>query len=210
MVSHARAVGPKSSAYVMPATRPIIVRDARPADACSPTVLFPACYTRTGRARSTNLRPSGSDDVSFSKKLRTRCRSGAIPATIGRRSKFNRMEAETMQYMLLIYETEGRKLSPAEYGQLHQEYMTFTQDIVKSGKFKAGDPLEPTSTATTVRVRNVKTVTTDGPFAETKEQLGGYYMVEAKDLDEAVAIAARIPGARTGTIEVRPIMKIPG
>src|SRR5712692_12033591 len=79
MVSHARAVGPKSSAYVMPATRPIIVRDARPADACSPTVLFPACYTRTGRARSTNLRPSGSDDVSFSKKLRTRCRSGAIP-----------------------------------------------------------------------------------------------------------------------------------
>jgi hypothetical protein len=120
------------------------------------------------------------------------------------------MEAETMQYMLLIYETEGRKLSPAEYGQLHQEYMTFTQDIVKSGKFKAGDPLEPTSTATTVRVRNGKTVTTDGPFAETKEQLGGYYMVEAKDLDEAVAIAARIPGARTGTIEVRPVMKIPG
>jgi len=120
------------------------------------------------------------------------------------------MEAETMQYMLLIYETEGRKLSPVEYGQLHQEYMTFTQDIVKSGKFKAGDPLEPTSTATTVRVRNGKTVTTDGPFAETKEQLGGYYIVEAKDLDEAVAIAARIPGARTGTIEVRPVMKIPG
>ena len=115
-----------------------------------------------------------------------------------------------MQYMLLIYETEGRKLSPAEYGQLHQEYMTFTQDIVKSGQFKAGDPLEPTSTATAVRVRNGKTVTTDGPFAETKEQLGGYYIVEAKDLDEAVAIAARIPGARTGTIEVRPVMKMPG
>jgi hypothetical protein len=65
-----------------------------------------------------------------------------------------------------------------------QEYMTFTQDIVKSGKFKAGDPLEPTSTATTVRVRNNKTLATDGPFAETKEQLGGYYLVEAKDLDE--------------------------
>jgi hypothetical protein len=114
-----------------------------------------------------------------------------------------------MQYMLLIYESEGRKLSPAEQGQLMQEYMAFTQDIVKAGKFKAGDPLEPTSTATTVRVRNGKAVTT-GPFAETKEQLGGYYMVEAKDLDEAVSIAARIPGARTGSIEVRPIMNIGG
>jgi hypothetical protein len=113
-----------------------------------------------------------------------------------------------MQYMLLIYHNEELKLSPAEQGQLMQEYMTFTQDIVKSGKFKAGDPLEPTSTATTVRVRNNKTLTTDGPFAETKEQLGGYYLVEAKDLDEAVAIAARIPGARLGSIEVRPVRKI--
>ena len=115
-----------------------------------------------------------------------------------------------MQYMLLIYHNEKTPLSSAEQSQMMQEYMTFTQDIVKSGKFKAGDPLEPTSTATTVRVRNGKTVTTDGPFAETKEQLGGYYIVEAKDLDEAVVIAARIPGARTGTIEVRPVMKIPG
>ena len=113
-----------------------------------------------------------------------------------------------MQYMLLIYENEARKLSPAEQGQLMTEYMTFTQDIVKAGKFKAGDPLEPTSTATTVHVRNGKTVTTDGPFAETKEQLGGYYLVEAKDLDEAVAIAARIPAARTGSVEVRPIRKM--
>ena len=113
-----------------------------------------------------------------------------------------------MQYMLLIYHDEEQKLSPAEQGQLMQEYMTFTQDIVKSGKFKAGDPLEPTGTATTVRVRNNKTLATDGPFAETKEQLGGYYLVEAKDLDEAVAIAARIPGARLGSIEVRPIRKI--
>ena len=115
-----------------------------------------------------------------------------------------------MQYMLLIYETEGRKLSPAEQGALMQEYMTFTQDIVKSGKFKAGDPLEPTSTATTIKIRNGRTATTDGPFAETKEQLGGYYIVEAKDLDEAVTIAARIPAARTGSIEVRPIMKMGG
>jgi len=113
-----------------------------------------------------------------------------------------------MQYMLLIYDAEGRKLSAAEQGQLMQEYMSFTQDIVKSGNFKAGDPLEPTSTATTVKVRSGKTTTTDGPFAETKEQLGGYYMVEAKDLDEAVAIAARIPAARTGSVEVRPIRKM--
>lgn len=113
-----------------------------------------------------------------------------------------------MQYMLLIYETEGRKLTPAEQGQLMGEYMAFTQDIVKAGKFKAGDPLEPTTTATTVHVRNGKTVTTDGPFAETKEQLGGYYLVDAKDLDEAVAIAARIPAARTGSVEVRPIRKM--
>jgi hypothetical protein len=113
-----------------------------------------------------------------------------------------------MQYMLLIYETEGRKLAPNEQNQLMQEYMAFTQDIVKAGKFKAGDPLEPTSTATTVRVRNGKTATIDGPFAETKEQLGGYYIVEANDLDEAIAIAARIPGARTGSIEVRPVMSM--
>jgi hypothetical protein len=113
-----------------------------------------------------------------------------------------------MEYMLLIYHDESRELSPAEGRQLMQDYMTFTQDIVKSGKFKAGDPLEPTSTATVVRVRSGKTLTTDGPFAETKEQLGGYYIVDAKDLDEAVAIAARIPGARDGSIEVRPIRKI--
>jgi len=113
-----------------------------------------------------------------------------------------------MQYMLLIYGSEANKLSPAEQGQLMNEYMSFTQDIVKAGKFKAGDPLEPTSTATTVQVRNGKTVTTDGPFAETKEQLGGYYMVEAKDLDEAVSIAARIPTAKFGSIEVRPVRKM--
>jgi hypothetical protein len=106
-----------------------------------------------------------------------------------------------MQYMLLIYNAEGQKLSPEEQGKLFQEYMAFTQGIVKDGKFKAGDPLEPTSTATTVRVRNGKTLTTD-------EQLGGYYIVEAGNLDEAVSIAARIPGARTGSIEVRPIMKM--
>jgi hypothetical protein len=114
-----------------------------------------------------------------------------------------------MQYMLLIYETEGRERGTQEYAELMREYMIFTEDIVKSGNFKAGDPLEMTTSATTVRVRNGKTLATDGPFAETKEQLGGYYLVEAKDLDEAIALAARIPAARTGSIEVRPVRSIP-
>ena len=86
-----------------------------------------------------------------------------------------------------------------------EEYGAFTQSIIQSGNFKAGDRLRNTDTATTVRVRDGKTLTTDGPFAETREQLGGYYLIEAKDLDAALAIAARIPGARYGSIEVRPI-----
>jgi hypothetical protein len=115
-----------------------------------------------------------------------------------------------MEYMLLIYnsEAESKKMSAAEGQEMFQAYMAFTQDLTKSGKNKGGAPLEQTTTATTVRVRDGKTVVTDGPFAETKEQLGGYYLVEAKDLDEAIAIAARIPGAKHGSIEVRPIMKI--
>jgi hypothetical protein len=87
-----------------------------------------------------------------------------------------------------------------------EEYGAFTQSIVQSGNFKAGDGLQPTTTATTVRVRDGKTLTTDGPFAETREQLAGYYLVEAKDLDTALAIGARIPGAKTGSVEVRPVM----
>jgi hypothetical protein len=113
-----------------------------------------------------------------------------------------------MQYMLLIYQNEQERLSPPDEAKMMQEYMVFTQDIVKIGKFKAGDRLQPTASATTVQIRNGKTMTTDGPFAETKEQLGGYYLVDAKDLDEALAIAARIPGARYGSIEVRPIFQM--
>jgi hypothetical protein len=115
-----------------------------------------------------------------------------------------------MEYLLLIYHSEanGKTMSAAAMGQMHQDYMTFTQDLTKSGKNKGGNALEQTTTATTVRVRNGKTAVTDGPFAETKEQLGGYYLVEAKDLDEAISIAARIPGAKDGSIEVRPIRKI--
>jgi hypothetical protein len=116
-----------------------------------------------------------------------------------------------MKYLLLIYENEADfgKMSEAEQGKVFGEYMAFSNRIRKSGHYLAGQALEPTSTATTVRVQNGKTVTTDGPFAETREQLGGFYMVEAKDLDEAIALAAGIPGARTGSIEVRPIMPTP-
>jgi hypothetical protein len=113
-----------------------------------------------------------------------------------------------MQYLLMIYlnEAEFGKMSPAQRKELSAEYGVFTQSIVQSGHFKAGDGLQPTTTATTVRVRDGKTLTTDGPFAETREQLAGYYLVEAKDLDAALAVAARIPGARTGSVEVRPVM----
>jgi hypothetical protein len=112
-----------------------------------------------------------------------------------------------MQYLLMIYrdEKEAAKATEADLATMMKEYGEFTQGIVKSGQFRAGDALQPIRTATTVRVRDGKTVTTDGPFAETKEQLGGYYLVEAKDLDEAVRIAARIPNARDGSIEVRPV-----
>ena len=112
-----------------------------------------------------------------------------------------------MQYLLMIYQNEAEyaKIDAATGEKMLSEYQTFTQSIIQSGNFKAGDRLQPTTTATTVRVRDGKTLTTDGPFAETREQLGGYYMVDAKDLDSAIAIAARIPGARTGSIEVRPI-----
>lgn len=115
-----------------------------------------------------------------------------------------------MQYLLLIYENEAERTDrPKEESQkVHAEYGAFTRSIIESGHFKAGDALQPTSTATTVRVRSGKQLITDGPFAETREQLGGYYLIEAKDLDEARAIAARIPSSRHGSIEVRPVMKM--
>jgi hypothetical protein len=120
-------------------------------------------------------------------------------------------EDETMRYMLLIYgdEKAAQKMSREEGQAIFREYGEFTDGIRKSGAFLAGDPLQPTSTATTVRSKNGKAVTMDGPFAETKEQLGGYYIVEAKDLDQAIAIASRIPSARMGgAVEVRPIMEL--
>ena len=114
-----------------------------------------------------------------------------------------------MNYLLLIY-TEEKKfaaLPEAAQQKMMKDFREFTESIVKSGHYRAGDQLAPVSTATTVRGKNGKAVTTDGPFVETKEQLGGYYLVEAKDLDEAVALARRIPSVGvTGGVEVRPIV----
>jgi hypothetical protein len=113
-----------------------------------------------------------------------------------------------MQYLLLIYGNDESfgKLSKAEQDGILQEYMEFSKSIAQSGHYRGGNELAPVSTATTIRVRDKKRLVTDGPFAETKEQLGGYYLVEAKDLDEAIALAARLPNARWGSIEVRPIV----
>jgi hypothetical protein len=115
--------------------------------------------------------------------------------------------ADQMQYLLMIYsnEAEYAKIDEATRQKVTAEYEAFTKSIIQSGNFKAGDRLRPVSTATTVRIRDGKTLTTDGPFAETREQLGGYYLIEATDLDAALGIAARIPSARIGSIEVRPI-----
>ena len=113
-----------------------------------------------------------------------------------------------MKYLCLIYDEEKRfeSLARGEMDALMGEYFAFTKDIRQSGHYLGGNDLQPTRSATTVRVRNGRTSTTDGPFAETKEQLGGYYLIEAKDLDEAIGVAATIPGARHGSIEVRPIL----
>jgi hypothetical protein len=113
-----------------------------------------------------------------------------------------------MQYLLLIYQEEKkwRALSDAEREKEYQGYTELIQDLRGNGSFLGGHKLQPIATAGTVRIRDGKQMVTDGPFAETKEQLGGYFLVEAKNLDDALAIAARIPTARTGSIEVRPVV----
>ena len=114
-----------------------------------------------------------------------------------------------MKYMLLIY-MEENALSQAERESCYQESAQLARDLDADGKYVAAAPLHPVSTATSVRVRDGRRLVTDGAFAETREQLGGYFMVNAKDLDEAIAIAGRIPGARTGTVEIRPVIEVPG
>jgi hypothetical protein len=115
-----------------------------------------------------------------------------------------------MKYMLLIHDSEEawNRLSETERRQIMGEYRRFSEEIRASGHYRAGSQLQPTSTATTVRVRNGKRLVTDGPFAETREQLGGYYLVDAKDLDEAISLAERLPSAKIGTIEIRPLAEM--
>jgi hypothetical protein len=119
--------------------------------------------------------------------------------------------AENMKYALLIYAAEKAwaERSEAEQGRIYAEYMNYSTELKKSGKMLSCEPLDPTSTATTIRVRDGKTITTDGPFADTKEQLGGIYVVDVKDLNEAITWASKIPDARTGSIEIRPLMNVP-
>jgi len=116
-----------------------------------------------------------------------------------------------MEYMILIYADEGAwaGLDERQLKAAYGEYMTYTQELIKSGVMKGGSELKPVSTATTVRVRGGKVLTTDGPFAETKEQLGGYYLIDVPHLDDAVKWASKCPGAKHGTCEVRPLNPSP-
>jgi hypothetical protein len=112
-----------------------------------------------------------------------------------------------MQYMLLIYGSgDWQDLTPEQQQAIGGEYFAFTEELRESGKMVAGDALQPTSTATSVRVRDGETLTTDGPFAETKEVLGGYYLIDVESLDEALEWGSKVPGAKYGTIEVRPVV----
>ncbi|HEX5227843.1 MAG TPA: YciI family protein [Bryobacteraceae bacterium] len=113
-----------------------------------------------------------------------------------------------MEYLLLIYDVEAdmEKMRETDRATMYQDFGAFTQSIQKSGHFRSGKQLQPVATATTVRVKDGKRGVTDGPFAETREQLGGFYLIEARDLDEALGIAERCPGARLGSVEVRPIV----
>jgi len=115
-----------------------------------------------------------------------------------------------MRYLLLIYAQETNELPPPEVQAVeHGKYAQFTAEVKRRGIFQAGEALEPTSTATTVHVVDGETIATDGPFAETKEALGGFYLIEARDLDEAIEVAAKIPAAVYGSVEVRPIWELP-
>jgi hypothetical protein len=114
-----------------------------------------------------------------------------------------------MKYMLLVY-TDEKAWTDDERQNCYAESTELTHELNARGQYLAANPLQPVATATSVRVRDGKRLVTDGPFAETREQLGGYFLVEAKDLNEAISIASRIPGARKGTVEVRPVMELAG
>jgi hypothetical protein len=114
-----------------------------------------------------------------------------------------------VKYMLLIYMDE-QAMDEAEREHCYRESTQLTHELKANGQYLGASPLQPVSTATSVRVRDGKPLVTDGPFAETREQLGGYFLVDAKNLDEAIGIAGRIPGARAGTVEIRPMIELPG
>ena len=114
-----------------------------------------------------------------------------------------------MKYMLLIYLDE-KALNEAEREHCYVESTQLAHELKSKGQFVSTSPLQPISTATCVKIRDGKRLVTDGPFAEAREQLGGYYMVDVKDLDVAISIAARVPGARVGTVEIRPVIEVPG
>jgi hypothetical protein len=132
-----------------------------------------------------------------------------FPERLSASQPFNRDLEEAMKYLCLIYDEESKAagMSRSDADAIMGEYFAFTDAIQKSGHYIGGEALQPVQTATTVRVRNGKVSTTDGPFAETKEQLGGFYFINARDLNDAIQIASKIPSARTGSIEVRPIME---
>ena len=115
-----------------------------------------------------------------------------------------------MKYMLLIYFEEQHAIDEAEREHCYAESTQLAQELHSNGQFLGCNPLHPTSTATAVRIRDGKAIVTDGPFAETREQLGGYFLIDAPELDAAIGIAERIPGARYGTVEIRPVIEIPG
>jgi len=114
-----------------------------------------------------------------------------------------------MKYMLLVYLDE-HAMNETERSECYVKSAALAQDIHAKGQYLGASPLHPIATATSVRVRDGRKVVTDGPFAETREQLGGYYLIDAKNLDDAIGIAERIPGARFGTIEIRPVMELIG
>jgi hypothetical protein len=124
-------------------------------------------------------------------------------------SPLKKLEGTPMRYMLLVYGNEAA-MSDADRQQCYVDSARLTQELHAKGQYVAAAPLQSVSKATSVRVREGKSLVTDGPFAETREQLGGFYIIEAKDLDEAIAVAARIPPATKGTIEIRPVLDIPG
>jgi hypothetical protein len=129
-------------------------------------------------------------------------------SALTRRTSEQQRGGFALQYLLLIYQSEAEwdAMNEAARQNIYKEYIELVQDLRSQGKYIGGHQLQPVTTATTARVREGKKLITDGPFAETREQLGGYFLVEAKDLDEALAIATRIPGARSGSIEVRPVV----